>query len=50
MCKRDSIGSIFLLGTTMCVTVTGFIHAAAGADKETEILKITVVEPTFLSR
>ena len=53
--QRPSIGNAHLLGTALCVLVIGFISVAVcaeietGVGEETEILKITVGEPTKLS-
>ena len=49
MYQGNSIGRVFLLGTTICVMVMGPISTAVGAEEETEILKIIVGEPTFMS-
>jgi len=53
--QRPSLGNAYLLGTAICVLMIGFIPAAVcaeietGVGEETEILKITVGEPTKLS-
>ena len=50
MYKDKSIEKVFLLGTAICVMVMGFIPTAVGAEEESEIFKITVGEPTFMSQ
>ena len=50
MDKDNSIGKVFRLGITICVLVLGVISTNVDAEEETEILKITVGEPTLLSR
>ena len=39
----------FLFGTAMCIVAMGFIPTADAGEDETEILKITVGQPTKLS-
>ena len=46
MYKDKPISQAFLLVTALCVLAMGFIPAAVGGEDETEILKITVGQPT----
>jgi hypothetical protein len=49
MDRHKLIGKVFLSGTAMCLLAMGFISTAGGGEDETEILNITVGEPTKLS-
>jgi protocatechuate 3,4-dioxygenase beta subunit len=49
MYQHQLISQAFLLVTALCIPVMGFIPTAGGGEDETEILKITVGEPTKLS-
>ena len=49
MYQHPPIGDALQLGIAICVMVTGFIPAVVCAEEETEVLNITVGEPTFLS-
>ena len=49
MYKHKLIGRAFLFGTVLCILVMGFIPTAVGGEDETEILNITVGQPTKLS-
>lgn len=46
MYKHKPIDEAFLFATTMCVLVMGIAPTAVGGKDGTEILKITVGEPT----
>ena len=48
MVQHKLIGSWFLFDTAMCILVMGIIPTTVGAENETEILNITVGEPTIL--
>ena len=50
MYKYKRINRAFLLATTMCILVMGFTPAAVAGEDETEILKITVGQPTLMSK
>ena len=49
MNHHKMIGRMLLLGTAICVMVTGFIPAAT-AKEEIDVLKITVGQPTLMSK
>ena len=49
MYANNAIGRMILLRTTICVLVMGLISAAA-AEEETDVLKITVGQPTLMSK
>ena len=49
MYKHKLIGRALLFVTVLGILVMGFIPTAVGGEEETEILNITVGEPTFLS-
>ena len=48
MCKHKLIGRVFLFGIALHVLVIGITPTAVSAENETEILKITVGQPTLL--
>ena len=48
MCKHKQISRTLLFVTALCILAMGLIPAAVAAEDETEILKITVGEPTLL--
>ena len=49
MYKYKSIGQAFLFAAVQCILTMGITLTAVGAENETEILNITVGEPTFMS-
>ena len=49
MYKHKLIGRAFLFGTVLCILIMGFIPETVAGEDETEILNITVGEPTKLS-
>ena len=49
MYKHKPIGRAVLFSTTLCVLTMGFTPTAIGHEEATELLKITVGEPTKLS-
>ena len=49
MYKHKLIGRAFLFGTVLCILIMGFIPETVAGEDETEILNITVGQPTFLS-
>ena len=49
MYANNAIGIVILLRTAICVLVMGLISAAA-AEEETDVLKITVGQPTLMSK
>ena len=48
MYKDKLIGKAFLFPATMCILVMGSIPVVVGGEDETEILNITVGQPTLL--
>ena len=49
MYQHKSIGQVFLFVTVLCILVMGFIPTTVGGEDETEVLNITIGEPTKLS-
>ncbi len=49
MVEWSSIGTGFLFGAVMWLSVLGLRSPAIGSDEGTEVLNVSVGEPTFLS-
>ena len=48
MCRHKPIGQAFIFSTALFISTMGSIPVAVAGEEETEILKITVGEPTLL--